>query len=62
MKEKLKQIIDRFKELESLLADPKIISDNDKLKETAKEHTHINIVIPKANSCLLYTSPSPRDS
>ena len=33
MKEKLKQIIDRFKELESLLADPKIISDNDKLKE-----------------------------
>ena len=43
MKEKLKQIIDRFKELESLLADPKIISDNDKLKETAKEHTHINL-------------------
>jgi len=53
MKEKLKQIIDRFKELESLLADPKIISDNDKLKETAKEHTHINIVIPKANRYLV---------
>ena len=53
MKEKLKQIIDRFKELESLLADPKIISDNDKLKETSKEHTHINIVIPKANRYLV---------
>ena len=53
MEEKLKQIIDRFKELESLLADPKIISDNDKLKETAKEHTHINIVIPKANRYLV---------
>ena len=53
MKEKLKQIIDRFKALESLLADPKIISDNDKLKETAKEHTHINIVIPKANRYLV---------
>ena len=53
MKEKLKQIIDRFNELESLLADPKIISDNDKLKETAKEHTHINIVIPKANRYLV---------
>ena len=53
MKEKLKQIIDRFKELESLLADPKIISDNDKLKETAKEHTHVNIVIPKANRYLV---------
>ena len=48
MKEKLNQILDRYKELELLLADPKVISDSDKLKETAKEHTFLNSVIPKA--------------
>ena len=53
MEEKLKQIIDRFNELESLLADPKVISDNVRLKETAKEHTQINLVIPKANRYLV---------
>ena len=46
MKEKLKQIIDRFKELESLLADPKIISDNDKLKETAKAVSYTQLTLP----------------
>ena len=51
MEEKLKQIIDRFNELESLLADPKVNSDNVRLKETVKEHTQINLVIPKANRC-----------
>jgi len=52
MKEKLNQIIDRHNELESLLADPKVISDSEKLKETAKEHTFLNSVIPKANKYL----------
>ena len=52
MKEKLNQIIDRFNELESLLADPKVISNSEKLKETAKEHTFLNSVIPKANKYL----------
>ena len=52
MKEKLNQIIDRYNELESLLADPKVISDSEKLKETAKEHTFLNSVIPTANRYL----------
>ena len=52
MKEKLNQIIDRHTKLESLLADPKVISDSEKLKETAKEHTFLNSVIPKANRYL----------
>ena len=52
MKEKLNQILDRYKELELLLADPKVISDSDKLKETAKEHTFLNSVIPKAKRYL----------
>ena len=56
MEEKLKQIIDRFNELESLLADPKVISDNVRLKETAKEHTQINLVIPKANRYLVFVN------
>jgi peptide chain release factor 1 len=52
MKEKLNQIIDRYNELEVLLADPKVISNSEKLKETAKEHTFLNSVIPKANKYL----------
>ncbi len=56
MKEKLNQIIGRYNELESLLADPKVISDTDKLKETAKEHTSLNSVIPKANRYLMLVS------
>ena len=56
MKEKLNQIIDRYNELESLLADPKVISDSEKLKETAKEHTALNSVIPKANRYLMLVS------
>ena len=53
MKDKLNQIIDRFNELESLLADPKVISDSERLKETAKEHTFINTVIPKSKRYLI---------
>lgn len=56
MKEKLNQIIDRYNQLESLLADPKVISDSEKLKETAKEHTSLNSVIPKANRYLMLVS------
>jgi peptide chain release factor 1 len=56
MKEKLNQIIDRYSQLESLLADPKVISNSDKLKETAKEHTFLNSVIPKANRYLILVS------
>ena len=56
MKEKLNQIIGRYNELESLLADHKVISDSEKLKETAKEHTSLNSVIPKANRYLMLVS------
>ena len=56
MKENLNQRIDRYNQLESLLADPKVISDSEKLKETAKEHTSLNSVIPKANRYLMLVS------
>ena len=64
MKDKLAQIIARHDELESLLADPVIISDPDRLKDIAREHRQAQVIVPKANqflNCLLYTSPSPRD-
>ena len=49
MKNKLAQIIARHDELESLLADPAIISDPDRLKDIAQEHRQVHVIITKAN-------------
>jgi len=49
MKDKLAQIIARHDELESLLADPAIISDPDRLKDIAQEHRQVHVIMPKAN-------------
>ena len=52
MKDKLAQIIARHDELESLLADPVIISDPDRLKDIAREHRQAQVIVPKANQFL----------
>jgi len=52
MKDKLAQIIARHDELESLLADPAIISDPDRLKDIAREHRQVHVIVPKANQFL----------
>ena len=52
MKDKLAQIIARHNELESLLADPEIISDPDRLKDIAREHRQAQVIVPKANQFL----------
>ena len=52
MKDKLVQIIARHDELESLLADPVIISDTDRLKDIAREHRQAQVNVPKANQFL----------
>jgi len=52
MKDKLTQIIARHDELESLLADPVIISDPDRLKDIAREHRQAQVIVPKANQFL----------
>ena len=52
MKDKLAQIIARHDELESLLADPVIISDPDRLKDIAREHRQAQVIVPKAKQFL----------
>ena len=52
MKDKLAKIILRHDELESLLADPAIISDPDQLKDLAREHRQAQVILPKANQFL----------
>ena len=52
MKDKLAEIILRHDELESLLADPAIISDPDQLKDLAREHRQAQVIVPKANQFL----------
>ena len=52
MKDKLAQIIARHNELESLLADPVILSDPDRLKDIAREHRQAQVIVPKANQFL----------
>ena len=52
MKDKLVQLIARHDELESLLADPVIISDPSRLKDIAREHRQTHVIVPKANKFL----------
>ena len=52
MKDKLAQIITRHDELEARLADPAIISDPERLKDIAREHSQTHVIVPKANQFL----------
>ena len=52
MKDKLAQIIARHDELEARLADPAIISDPERLKDIAREHSKAHVIVPKANQFL----------
>ena len=52
MKDKLAQIIARHDELEARLADPAIISDPERLKDIAREHSQAHVIVPKANQFL----------
>ena len=52
MKDKLAQIITRHDELEARLADPAIISDPERLKDIAREHSQAHVIVPKANQFL----------
>ena len=45
---KLKQIVNRFEELEKLLIDPEIHSDNTKVTEISKEHSSLEDVVEQA--------------
>ena len=52
---KLDVISDRYGELSALMSDQEIISDQKKFRALSQEYAEIE-------PCLLYTSPSPRDS
>ena len=48
MIDKLEQIVERFDELGRQLTDPAIISNQNKLRDTAKEHSHLEPIVIKA--------------
>ena len=45
MKEKLSHIEQRFKELGSMLSDPEIISDRNKLRDLSREHSEMSAIV-----------------
>ncbi len=46
---KLEQIIARYDELGKLLTDPEVISNQNRLREAAREHNHLEPVVKKAS-------------
>ena len=41
----LEDVVDRFREVESLLSDPKVTSDQNRYRELAKEHSDLTEVV-----------------
>ena len=58
---KLEQLSMRLEEINALLSDQAIASDQNKFRELSIEHSQLSPVNDKYKDCLLYTSPSPRD-
>ncbi|MCK5332204.1 MAG: PCRF domain-containing protein, partial [Candidatus Marinimicrobia bacterium] len=46
---KLEQIIARYDELGKMLTDPEVISNQNRLREAAREHNHLDPVVKKAS-------------
>ncbi|MFP4443179.1 MAG: PCRF domain-containing protein, partial [Spirochaetia bacterium] len=45
MVEKLKEIEERFREVEKMAADPELVKDQQKFKETMQEHSHLSEIM-----------------
>ena len=58
-KNKIDDLIEKHSLLEKQLSSGDV--DKKKFAEKSKEYSDLNEVINEAKSCLLYTSPSPRD-
>lgn len=52
MKDKIKTIISRQEKLSELLADPEVMNDQNKLKETAQEHSQLGPIVLKGQDYL----------
>ena len=59
MLDKLQNLDDKYEELGRMLADPEVLANPEELRKTAKARADLEDVVM---ACLLYTSPSPRDS
>ena len=53
MKDKIETVIARHEELNNLLADPAVVNDHDKLKETAQEHSQLAPIVLKGQEYLV---------
>ena len=53
MKDKIERVIAHHEELNYLLADPTILNDHDKLKETAQEHSQLAPIVLKGQEYLV---------
>lgn len=52
MKQKIEAVLHRYDELSTLLADPRVMNNQDKLKETAKEHRQLSAMTDKGREYL----------
>ncbi|HDY76142.1 MAG TPA: PCRF domain-containing protein, partial [Candidatus Marinimicrobia bacterium] len=52
MKDKIKTIIARYDELNQLLTEPSVMNNQDKLKETAREHSQLADIVEKGRKYL----------
>lgn len=52
MRDKIENVISRYDELGNLLADPSVMNDQVRLKETAQEHSHLSPIVIKGKEYL----------
>lgn len=52
MKDKIETIIARYDELSQLLTEPKVMNNQNKLKETAQEHSQLSAIVEKGREYL----------
>ncbi|MDQ8038061.1 MAG: PCRF domain-containing protein, partial [Pedobacter sp.] len=51
LRSKLENLVDRAEEVGALLADPGVISDNDRFRKLSKEHAELEPVVQAFNAC-----------
>ncbi len=52
MKDKIETVIARYNELNRLLAEPSVMNNQDRLKETAREHSRLTAIVEKGKEYL----------
>ena len=52
--------LEEYRNIEQQMAEPEVASDPDKMRKLGRRHAELGAIV-SAYTCLLYTSPSPRD-